>query len=1128
MSKSKIPENLILGAAQGVDGITKLLTDGLEWPLPDHLDSVPLIEWSPEQLGLDAQQLGKLTSIHQVPKLNSQQPFGVFILEFQGGRLPIGALRKVLDQLVHKQRRRKSGAASQWDLGDLIFFCHSSEAGGSIHVAAWNNTTKRPELRAISWSTNPTATRLELLQRHTLPDLIWPDDVVAVDQWRDQWQSAFSSGYRQGVRTAAQLSQRMAEVATDIRNEISDLLRVELPTGPMRSLLSDLQQRLDASLNEDTFGDVIAQTLVYGLLSARVSHPEQFMAAEGRALIDFENPFLDAIYQVIRTSAEDSLDLDQLGLNDLAHTLGETDTDALLADFGAADHRDDPVIYLYEEFLNKYDQAQRHRLGAYYTPIPVVDTIIKLCDESLKRVAGLKDGISDSITLGQMYENESLSLSDGADPHEPVLQMLDPATGTGTFLLRWLHHLKQTKPKELGAVVKRIAAIELSMASYAVAHLKTGLELPSEIREKTRLPIYLSDTLSGPRPQHLTGLEDPIAEETEVANDIKFQRRTSLIIGNPPYDRITRDEGGGWILNPQPGQPNIFADVLDPAIKHTIFSYTASLYNLYVYYWRWAIWKAFEQNATGPASVCFITASSWLEGPGFLGLRKIARELADEISVVDLGGNNRGGSRDENIFGIETPVAIVCLTRRSTSDRQTPASVRYLSITGTRAEKLDQLTSFDPSAAAWTAVSGDWFDPLKPPAGADDWLLHPLLTDLFPWQQPGCMYNRTWPIAPHPDLLAKRWERLLEAEDAEERQRCFVPGSSGRDIHTAVAGYKRLVDETPGAEHQPVVPYGYRSFDTQWTFDDPRVANLDRPSLWASLSDQQMFLVTTSTQAVTAGPAATLFTAVPDKHAYNGRGGKDVFPLYRDAFLTPNCSRDLLLTLSTLIKSDPKTAEDLFAYCYGILAGSDYTERFRLELETPGSRIPLTRNGSLFQRMTQHGKALASLNTQGTRFSSYFISPDEYQPYWHREPTKPPANTRDFTYEEAGETLLVGDGLLVGLPANVWEFSVSGMQVLRKWLSYRTASGAGRAASSSSPLDQIRPTEWYPEWSQELVDLVATLAANLELMREGSTILDEILEAPLITASELPMPPEASRKAPSARRGPRDSCGTLI
>ena len=210
MSSPTIDPRLITRAPHSLEDLLDLLVSGLGWPLPGHLETLPTLEWTPEELHLDSANLGTLTSIQQIPRLQAEQPFGVFVLRFTGGKLPIGALRRVVAQLVRKQRARHT-AHQQWDLGDLIFFCHTDDGRGTVHVVALREEDGKQSIKTISWTSEPTPTRLDLLSKHALPDLAWPQGSIRVDLWRDQWQNAFTAGYRQGVKTAEALSQRMAE-----------------------------------------------------------------------------------------------------------------------------------------------------------------------------------------------------------------------------------------------------------------------------------------------------------------------------------------------------------------------------------------------------------------------------------------------------------------------------------------------------------------------------------------------------------------------------------------------------------------------------------------------------------------------------------------------------------------------------------------------------------------------------------------------------------------------------------------------------------------------------------------------------------------------------------------------------
>jgi type I restriction-modification system DNA methylase subunit len=1107
---------LLKAAPKSTNHLLALLLDGLDWPIPDGLTWDDLqLEWDPQELYLDPEKVAKLRQISQIPRLRKDQTFGVWVLEFDGGRLPVGAIRRLVQRLVKNERARKdSGTHAQWALPELLFFCLSKGPEQLLHVVNFRESDNKRVLNVLSWSNEPTAARLNLLLRRGVPDLFWaspngPRIVSGLEVGMG------FRGYREGIRSAKALSARMAEVAQDVRDEVRALYEVETEGGPIRALFSDVREQLLGNLTPDRFADVYAQVMVYGLLTARIAHPEEFKADQSVSALKFENDFLDAIYSRFRDDSDGVIDVDELGLNELAEQLAITDVDELLADFGADNQRDDPVVYFYEEFLAQYDPKQRKDLGAFYTPLPVVRYIVKTVDDALKSF-GLPLGVADSTTWAKYVETHpDIEIPKRAKAHDPFVSMFDPANGTGTFLVEWLRQAKRND-KNVGeaAALAHASACEISLASYAVSHLKVSLDISADLREKARLPIFLGDTLGPKHPQVIDELADPISTEGAQADEVKYDWNHNVLIGNPPYDRVESNGTGGFITALQDGTSrSLFDDIFDDAKKHTIFSHHASLYNLYVYFWRWAIWKAFEQN-TGPAVVSMITASSWLDGPGFLGLRRLAREVADEITVVDLHGDNKGAHKDQNIFDIESPVAIVTLVRHGNGDRTKPAPVRYATYRGTRAEKLTTLNDLALGRAhlVATEASSKWHASFIPAGGGAVWEQYPAAIDLLPFQMPGCKFNRTWPIAPSEELLRQRWSRFVSTDDVPDRELCFVTGS-GRNVHTKVAGFRKLVDEPVSTKSQPIVRYGYRSFDRQWAFQDPRLAALERPALWASLSDRQVFMMTKPTFRLGRGPAAVVSADVPDLDHFRGSfGGKDVIPLYRDARATPNADPATLTVLSQLLGATI-TAEQLFAYVFGMLAGTDYSERFHEALQTPGPRVPITRDPALFERMAQHGNKLIWLQTFGERFGSGQLTTTGIA--WRTEPSRLPDTKSDIIFDAATETLRVADGVLMGLPDEIWTFEVSGMVVIQKWLGYRLTKPPGKASSSKSPLDHIRPATWSPAWSTELVEIVAAIKETLALIPDGVVLLEEVLAGALIDASELPPVPDALRKPPA-------------
>lgn len=1108
---------LLRAAPRSTDHLLTLLLDGLDWPIPDGLTWDDLqLDWEPEELHLDPDKVAKLKHISQVPQLKKDQTFGVWVLEFDGGRLPVGAIRRLVQRLVKNERARKgSGQHAQWALPDLLFFCLSEGHEHLLHVVNFREKDGKRVLNVLTWSTEPTPARLDLLVRRGVPDLVWASPAGPKVVLDPEYGKGFR-GYREGIRSAKALSARMAEVAQDVRDEVRSLYEVETEDGPIRALFNDVRDQLLGNLTPDRFADVYAQTMVYGLLTARIAHPEEFKAEQSVSALTFDNEFLDAIYSRFRDDSDGVIDVDELGLNELAEQLAVTDVDELLADFGADNQRDDPVVYFYEEFLAKYDPEQRKDLGAFYTPLPVVRYIVKTVDDALKSF-GLPLGVADSTTWADYVKaRPDIDIPKRAQPEDPVVSMFDPANGTGTFLVEWLRQAKRNDPQAgEEAALAHASACEISLASYAVSHLKVSLGISEDLREKERLPIFLGDTLGPKHPHVFDELADPISTEGARANEVKYDWNHNVLIGNPPYDRVESSGTGGFITAMQEGTSrSLFDDIYQPAVAGTNFAHVASLYNLYVYFWRWAIWKVFEED-TGPAVVSMITASSWLDGPGFLGLRRLAREIADEITIVDLKGNNKGARKDENVFDIESPVAIVTMVRNGRGDRSKPATVRYANYWGTRAEKLATLTDLatGKTALETAEASTDWDAPFIPASGGLDWAAYPKLTDLFPWQQPGCKFGRTWPIGTSEDVLERRWKRLTSSPDSDDRKLCFVNPSSGRTVTTKVGGLDRIADLKVGAPHRPIVRYGYRSFDRQWAFDDPRMAKTESPSLWASRSDSQVFLTTKTTHSFGSGPAAVVSAHVPDLDSFYGsEGGKDVVPLYRDAG-TPNVDSAALETLGEKLGM-PVTVQQLFAYAFGVLAGTDYTKRFHDALETPGPRVPLTSQLDLFVQMAEHGERLIWLQTFGERFGTGTLSTAGIE--WSVEPTRLPTAKTDIKYDPATATLRVADGAMAGVPQAVWNFEVSGMSVIPKWLSYRMQDAVGKAKSSKSPLDKIRQATWSPEWSTELVEIVAVLKESLAMVPEGVTLLGNILAGPLIAANELPTPPDALRKPPKA------------
>ena len=380
MNLRPINSDLVRRAPESIASLCELLFTGLDWPQPNEMEieDIPLLDWSPEELHLDPEEIARLTKIQQLPKLTEKQPFGVFILSFAGGRLPIGAVRRVVNRLVRKQRAQAK-AKALWDLNDLIFFCQSNEKKSTLHVVAFRDSGPTPVLKVISWDTSATNNRIDLIAQKNLPAMCWPDsEKMSVDEWREQWSEAFTSGYRESIKSSAELATHMADVAKVVRDEVLALYSVESKNGPLRQLFDEVKKSLRADLTPESFADMYAQTMVYGLLTARITRPEDFAADALNSVLKFENPFLDALYSSFRRKGDQAFDVDEFGLHDLAEVLSRANMDQVLADFGTSERKDDPVVFFYEEFLELYGDAE---LASVATAAVINDMLIDAREE---------------------------------------------------------------------------------------------------------------------------------------------------------------------------------------------------------------------------------------------------------------------------------------------------------------------------------------------------------------------------------------------------------------------------------------------------------------------------------------------------------------------------------------------------------------------------------------------------------------------------------------------------------------------------------------------------------------------------------------------------------------------------
>lgn len=552
-----------------------------------------------------------------------------------------------------------------------------------------------------------------------------------------------------------------------------------------------------------------------------------------------------------------------------------------------------------------------------------------------------------------------------------------------------------------------------------------------------------------------------------------------------------------------------------------------SVYDDYVYFWRWALWKVFETQ-DGPGIVSFITNASYLQGPGFVGMREEMRRTFDELWIIDLEGEGRGTRTSENVFVIRAPVAIAIGIRTGAPNRDDPATVRYARIRGSRSHKYTALENLeDFEGLDWLEARTGWQEPFEPQQ-SEGYFEFPKLADIFPWRHPGVQFVRTWPISFDVERLRSRWESLLSSSNRAEALRETRDRRAGGTYRSLDNGSPLTpLSELPPTSPAPdAVPYLYRSFDRQWVLLDARLGDYLRPQLVQSHSASQLYVSSLlGSTTLESGPGVFVTNRLPDLHHFRGSyGGKDVMPLYRDAAaMEPNITDGLLNFLGDSYGGSV-SPEDLIGYIAGVLGHPGYTDRFNDELEVPGPRFPLTKDAVLFRRAVMLGQQVIAWQTYAERFPESIGTTQGRVPSGSARvladipdhPDKYPGSVRnDVRYDETTRKLHIGEGVISDVAPEVWAYKVSGLRVVRSWLGYRMKDPAGR---SSSPLDEIRPDRWTWEMTIELQDLLWVLEGVIALEPAQAELLAEIIASDLFLASELPIPTDAERDAPSVER----------
>lgn len=817
----------------------------------------------------------------------------------------------------------------------------------------------------------------------------------------------------------------------------------------------------------ERFVDSYVQIATFGLLLWRLEVRTDIRLDSQVTLSQGQHPLLFQSLSILWSPAARLPILEPL-LENLCRTINLVDPDlfAPSASATSATYVTDPIVHAYEPFFSAYDRAAREANGVYYTPVEVVQHIVSGVDDRLRNSFGHADGVLDSNA-----------------------RFLDPATGTGTFLLGLANEVAAKAqaaglpPDQLvGQVLTdQTAAFELFPGPYAIAHQRLEAALRTLGAPPTvRLPVYLADTLAAPTSGALGGsgfgvVGGEIVHERERADEVKTQEELLVILGNPPWERLKAREA---VLEPFATELlNILRVATPPAARRDL----KSTRDLYVAFWMWALWAlqpphvrqaTAEAPTVDPAlargMIAFVTNRTWIHGRSLIGLRSLIRQGAREVWICDLGGDARGGfgvasfaGRDQNVFDIQTGAAIAWVVFDPAAT-DTGCKVMYRRIYGSRVEKFAELSKpFDPTDYVEVKRAGG--ETMLPDQWESDVLSSaPHLTDLFDVEPfTGFQTARDKAKDPKVSPIAVDSDTVL-SETLIRGGRAGAGGATTKVLGGALGNWARLsatrraaawatAQQTRSGTPAPdparlstskLRRVLYRPLDWRWVYDDPAWITWYREDLHEIYDGDPVPAIVTVEDNHGRGPAVMHSSTLMEQHSFRGSaGGRSIFPLYRrpgdhgatDLFDLEADTEGRQHALSRLCTDwlgrigRSGQVEAAYSYILAVLSAPTYTEHNWQALTGDALRVPLTEDVDLFDDIVGLGDRVRAA-------WELRVTPDP-SIRWGGTPSQEPLG--DARWD--GNHIRFANGRTIeGVTSAVWDFELSGYRVLARWLEART------------------------------------------------------------------------------------------
>ncbi|MEA5528940.1 type ISP restriction/modification enzyme [Dolichospermum sp. UHCC 0684] len=881
------------------------------------------------------------------------------------------------------------------------------------------------------------------------------------------------------------LAKEMAAYTKTIRNAIQSSLEIETTTEELNQLKSTFKKLLLLDIDNDKFADMYAQTIAYGLFTAKIGHaqnPGQFAFNRTTASIYISDriPFLKGLFDlVLGTDSVSKIHKSIENLIDLFNTIDMTN---ILENFGQETRTEDPVIHFYETFLAAYESSLRKSRGVYYTPEPVVNFIVRSVDDILDKVFDLEYGLG----------NRKVTI-------------LDPATGTGTFLYAVIKQIRDNVAKfdirqwhnflRGARLLNRLFGFELLMTPYTIAHLKLGLllgDLGYKFVPEERLKVYLTNALEAGIKEGdlIPGITQIIAEESSQAGKVKTEIPVMVVLGNPPYSVssqnaskrkrvLNQDEryladveytGSAWNRIYKTGKAGKtitelthIGELLELYKGRVRLEKEKNIQPLdddYIKFIRFAQYQI-QKTPKGYGIIGFITNHSYLNGLIHRGMREELLKYFDTLYIMDLHGNSLlkettpEGNVDQNVFDIQQGVSILIAVReksepdyfstayKSRDGVKEMAKVLYYDVWGRREDKYKFLESASLDSVDWIELQPtepNYFFAPKDFDLATEYNQGWNVTDIFPVNSTGVKTHRDHFVIDFDlEQLSNRIEdfRKLTIADSEIINKYSLNDNPQWNISDRRKSLNSCKDWQKYFQI-----YLYRPFDFRYYYNYEELVDRPRKEVMYHMIQQNNLALVYMRQVALNDNYNHFIVSdciVDNRAFYSNKGTMSLAPLYiypntenkqTNLFIerTPNLSPTFLKTIKEKLGKIP-TPEKIFYYAYAIFHSPTYRTRYAEFLKIDFPRLPLTSNQKLFHELAIKGEELVNLHLMKSDKLNTLIT--TYQTIGDNQ-------VSEVTYNSELQRVYINkESYFTDIPPHIWEFKIGGYQVLDKWLKDR-------------------------------------------------------------------------------------------